>query len=196
MDNDAARGIRSISQYDASVRHRERIAANQSFVAYHVTTVSSGGTTSLQLSNPTESGLTADVVNVNRYAEFSGDFRILDEFADPPTGGTDNDEDSMLMDSGGIVDDSEMTIATDPTYTESGEPHWEWPTEATGQGANRRPGDGGATQPLVEPGRDVVYEFSNTSTDSGRCAVSVVFDELPYVPSAGDTIPIPGSTSR
>lgn len=140
---------------------------------------SGGGTIDMQIANPAESGFDIDVINFIFTSQFKGQFAVYDQFSSSPTGGTEVAVDNLLMDTGGENGSTAggVTINRGVTFTESGSPHFEAVLPSGGMGANTTGGEGTATEPLIEPGREIVMELTNTSSSAADGCLGVVYLE-------------------
>jgi len=153
-------------------------AKEQAFVASIATSVTSGATINMQLSNPSDSGVSLDVSQFLFSSQFKGQFKIYDRFSTAPSGGSTVGIDNLLMDSGGNgVDTGTATVNSGVTFTPSGTPHFNSVLPGGGVGGTGTGGAGVGTEPIIEPGRDVVLELQNDATDTAPGSIGVVYLE-------------------
>ena len=151
--------------------------------AYVVTTngaVSGGGASSLHLKNPEGSGVTFDVEEITVSTQFKGDFRIYDGFDSAPSGGTGVTPENLLLDSEGVKDTGNGVASSDPTFTENNR-HYIGVIPSGGQGGASTGGKSSANKPMIEPGREIVVEVSNDTTESADASISIVYHEETYI---------------
>jgi len=155
-----------------------RRADSRAYVTHYRTTVTNGGgTANLRLKNPTDS-TTIDVQILIVSSQFRGEYVIHDSFSSDPSGGSANSIDNLVMDeSSGSPDSGDMTATTEVTFTSDGERYAEV-LPSGGQGGNTSGGKGNATEPLIEPGREIVIELINDSSNSRPGSIGVVYTEM------------------
>ena len=153
-------------------------AKEQAFVASLATSVTSGGTINIQLSNPADSTVALDVSQFLFSSQFKGQFKIYDQFDTAPSGGSAIGIDNLLMDSGGNGPDTgSATANSGVTFTPSGTPHFNSVLPGGGVGGTGTGGAGIGTEPIIEPGREVVLELQNDGTDAAPGSIGVVYLE-------------------
>lgn len=159
-------------------RFLRRRSDERGFVAFHKTSVpSGGGTINLHLKNPS-SDTTIDVEKFLISSQFKGEYAIYDAFSSTPTGGSSQTIDNLKMDSsGGPPDSGEMAVNSDVAFTASGT-HFTEVLPSGGAGANTIGGAGGGTEPLIEPGREIVIELQNDSSSVALGSIGVVYTEV------------------
>lgn len=153
-------------------------AKEQAFVASFATSVTSGGTINMQLSNPSDSDVTLDVSQFLFSSQFKGQFKIYDQFDTAPSGGSVVGIDNLLMDSGGNGGDvGTATANSGVTFTTNGTPHFSSVLPGGGVGGTGTGGAAVGTEPIIEPGREVVLELQNDGTDAAPGSIGVVYLE-------------------
>lgn len=149
----------------------------QAFVTFTRGSVADNGTENLHLKNPADSGVTADIQQVTISPQFTGNMAIYDSFSSAPSGGSGTTIDNLRMDSeGGPPDTGHMTTNEAVTFTASNT-HLDIPIPGGGSGGNAVGEKLDATQPLVDPGREIVIEAENTSGTSSPVGIVVVYVE-------------------
>jgi len=148
------------------------------FVVSNVATIAgNGGTETLQLKNPSGSNVSACVNSFLINSQFAGEFAVYDAFSTPPSGGSDAGIDNLLMDAeGGPPDVGNMISKTGVSFTQNG-------IHVDGVLPSGGPGDsiGGnvsGTEPIIEPGREIVLELTNTSGSDEKGSLGVVYSEI------------------
>ena len=173
---------RNLFRYDQRLLKHEAIEHDRAFVTYYVTDLGAGSTANIAITNET-ADTSVDITGIDYTAVFDGDFTIYDSFTTAPSDGTALSPDSLLLDENGSQTDTAMTVVSDATFTSDGDPHFSRPTTASGVG-NDASGSGGTfADTIIEPGRSLVVELSNTNSSSGMAAIGVEFAELDRVPS-------------
>jgi len=173
---------RELFRFDTGLIKQDAIEHDRGFVTFAIGEVPVDGTLNLTLTNPT-ADRSLDVLSIDYTAIFDGEFTIYDSFDAAPSGGTALSPDSLLLDENGAQTDTAMTVLEDATFTSDGDPHLQRPTTASGVGPNRQGTTGAFGDPLLEPGRSVVVELSNTDTDPGVASIAIEYAELDRVPS-------------
>lgn len=146
------------------------------------TATSGGGTFNLHLANPTDSGVNLEVESFIIDTQFRGQYTIYDSFDTDPSGGTTLTIDNLRMDSANSVPDSGIAEANqDVTYTPA--------TDGThfagvlpsgggeGSGIGTMGGHAAGTEPIIEPGREIVIMVQNDSTNDRSGSVGIVYTE-------------------
>lgn len=153
----------------AKAEERGQIASNRS------TVTASGGTTNLQIENPSGSGVNANIQLIHINTQFEGIVDVWDQFSTAPSGGTADTPDNLLMDSEQANGSGSMNVNTDVTFTGSNT-HIEDVIPSGGPGGNiGGPFDLGS--PLIEPEREIVIEVTNQSGSDDEAAITVVWAE-------------------
>lgn len=162
--------VRRLASFD------RRRADERGFVAYTIGTVTSGGgTITLHLQNDT-TDTSAEVEEFIISPQFTGRVNIYDSFSTAPNSGTTVTIDNLLMDEGGGIDTGNMTANENVSFTADGT-HIAVATPGGGSGGNSIGSDIEGTRPIIEPGREIVVELVNETTEDGLGSVGVVFSE-------------------
>lgn len=161
-------------------RFHTRRGRGDGYVAYNTAQVASGGgTLNIHIANET----TGIAVEVHRFivsSQFRGAYAVYDEFSSAPSGGTTDGIDNLLLDSdGGSPDTGSMTINYGVTFTESNTHILETLPSGGGGGSGigTTGGSSRGTEPVIEPGREVVIQLINDSTNERRGTVGLVYTE-------------------
>jgi len=150
----------------------------QGFVASESADVTSSGTLTLHLKNPSGNAFDIDVVQFLFSSQFKGQLKIYDRFSSGPSGGTSVGIDNLVADSGAAnADTGTMTANTGVTFTADGTAHYNAALPSGGSGANGIGGAATATEPIIEPGREVVLELQNDSNSTAPGSVGAVYLE-------------------
>lgn len=178
-NEDTASRTRIASEENSRVEiYKQR---EQGFVASFIDTdvASNGGTINMQITNPSDSGFDIDVVKFLFTSQFKGQFAVYDQFSSAPSGGSSVPVDNLLMDSGGDNGSTAggVTINRGVNFTSADSPHYDAVLPTGGMGANTGGGAGTATEPLIEPGREIVLELTNNSTSNAPGSLGVVYLE-------------------
>lgn len=167
-------------------RFLRRRQVSEGYVAFITASVpDTGGTITLRIANPT----TDRVIDIQRFivtSHFEGRVRIYDSFDGDVTGGTDVGIDNLRMDAGGGPPDSGTMVAeSGVTFTATGT-HFDAVVPGGGPGGSIG-GRGDGTEPLIDPGREIVVELENTSGTAELGTVAAVYTEAPMsaVPDGG-----------
>ncbi|UBF23322.1 hypothetical protein M1M40_gp44 [Halorubrum tailed virus 29] len=176
--------LKQVAEVARLQHYRQR---EQGFVASHIYDVpGGGGTVNLFVRNPADSGFVVDVVKESFTSQFKGEFAVYDQFAagGAPSGGTDVGVDNLLMDSGGTNGSTAggVTVKRGVSFTPEGSPHFQSviPSGGGGNGGPPAASVGGAaagTEPLIEPGREVVYQLQNDATEDSKGSLGIVYLE-------------------
>lgn len=134
-----------------------------------------GGTISITLDNPEDSGWTAVVTSTRVSSNFSADVRVYDGFSQAPSGGTALTIDNLLLDSDNDATEGRMTARQGDTFTETN-------TQDSlilggGGGGNAVGAVGSTTKFALEPGRTVVVEVTNDTNNEGEGTLSMFYYE-------------------
>lgn len=177
MTSELLGSIRDAVKHMASVDRRR--SDDRGYVAYYTDTVAAdGGTINLHVKNDSADTI-IDVSAFPVSSQFRGSYNIYDVFSSAPTGGTDAEIDNLRMDAeNGSRDTGEMTVNHSVSFTASGT-HWSDVLPSGGAGSNTTGGADNGTEPLIEPGREVVVELTNDSANARPGAVGVVYTEVP-----------------
>jgi len=129
---------------------------NEEALVTHIseTVTASNGTKNIHLKNPSSNDKEIDVHNFAINSHFEGEYRIYDTF-DSLSGGTALNIDNLRMDSDGNVDSGVMESNKNVTFSTSAEPHFESAIPGGGPGGHIG-GNGKGTEPIIEPGREIV----------------------------------------
>ena len=169
--------VRRANAVEENVLLEQSKRQGDAFVASIRATVASSDTTNLHLKNPADSGLDANVQAVFVRTRFMGIVDVYNEFSDGPSGGTANGVDNLKMDTDGTTGDTSMAVKQDVTFTATNA-HVKDVIPSGGPGGQVG-GEATQTEPLIEPGREIVVEVTNESGDQEKAAISVVFVEEP-----------------
>lgn len=74
-----------------------------------------------------------------------------------------------------------MEVNQDVSFTADNQ-HLEVPTLTT-QAETTSPGSNRGTNPIIEPGREIVIEVEDTSTNGGEVSLTLIYYEIDRVPS-------------
>jgi hypothetical protein len=147
------------------------------FVGFVTGTVTAnGGTQTLHLKNPSANSNSIDVVRFLVSPQFAGEFAIYDSFSSAPSGGSSVSIDNLKMDAGGGVDSGNMTMNSGVSFTADGT-HLDIPTPGGGNGGNTVGELIEGTEPIIEPGREIVCELTNQSGDDELGGMAIVYLE-------------------
>jgi len=152
----------------------------RAFVVSYLADVSSGGgTITVQLRNPADSGFDVDVVQSVFSSQFAGQFAIYDTFDSAPANGTELTVDNLLLDSGGTNGPTQGGVVTTHSveFTPSGTPHLRTVLPSGGVGGGSTGGSLLGSEPLIEPGREIVLELENDSNNTNPGSIGVVYIE-------------------
>jgi len=153
---------------------------NRAFIVSFTDTVSDeGGTTNLHLSNPTENKRSLHVHTMNITSTFAGFYTVFDAFTSGPSGGTALTPQTLLVDSGDA--DAQTIMAANKNVTHSGDDYHSTEVFTAGGLFSRIGSAVDAEHPIVEPGREIVIEATNTSNQDGDASIFVTFCECPEV---------------
>ena len=169
--------VRRANAVEENVLLEQSKRGGNAFVASIRGTVSSSGTTDLHFKNPADSGLDANVRAVFVRTRFKGIADVYVEFSDGPSGGTANGVDNLKMDTDDTTGDTSMVVKQDVTFTATNT-HVKDVIPSGGPGGQVG-GEATETEPLIEPGREIVVEVTNESGSEEKAAISVVFVEEP-----------------
>lgn len=154
----------------------ERAKRNdRAFVASYTTTVSKDATTTMHIKNPSDSGHTLDIHMLDISTQFSGFFTVYDAFTTAPSGGDALTPQSMLMDTDADATTSTMEVNKNVTFNP--DDYHSTGVFATGGKTSKGGARLDAEHPIVEPGREIVVEVTNTSTDANDASIAATFVE-------------------
>jgi hypothetical protein len=158
------------------IRRRE---SSDAFVAYVTGSVpSGGGTETLHIQNPTQ-GRIIDIEQFVIVSQFRGQYAIYDRFDGDVTGGSSVTIGNLRLDSaGGPPDSGDMSAASGVSFTDTGT-HFSAAIPSGDSPGGTSGGAGAGTEPLIEPGREIVIELQNDSTSTRVGTVGVVYTERP-----------------
>lgn len=149
----------------------------QAFVAFTRGILRDGATRNLHIKNPSDSGVTVDIQEISILPQFLGNTRIHDTFSSAPSGGSDAGIDNLRIGTeNGAPDTGEITTNEEVTFTAENT-HLDIPIPGGGNGGNAVGDDLEATQPLIDPGREIVIEAENTSGAASPVGIVVVYVE-------------------
>ena len=153
---------------------------NRAFVVSYTDTVSDdGGTTNLHLSNPSENNRSLHVHTMNITSTFAGFYTVYDTFTADPSGGTALSPQTLLVDSSDT--DAQTIMAANKNVTHNGDDYHSTEVFTSGGRRSRTGSAVDAEHPIVEPGREIVIEVTNTSNQAGDASIFVTFCECPEV---------------
>ncbi len=153
---------------------------DRAFIVSHTATVpKTTGTTNLHIKNPSDNTRTLQVHGLNIATQFPGFYTVYDRFSTAPSGGTSLTPQSMLMDTDATPTTSVMV--TNKNVTFSGNDYHSTEVFAAGGKTVKSGSMAQAEHPLIEPGRELVVELTNTSTDANDASVALTFCECPEV---------------
>lgn len=140
------------------------------------TSVAADGTYNLHLANPADSGITIDTRGILIGTHFEADVDVWDSFSTAPSGGTTEAVENLLLDSSGGTDSGSMEVASDVSFTGDGR-HISVVVGGGGAGAQTIGGAADLTNPIIEPGREIVVEVTDTSGNGGRASIAIIYHE-------------------
>jgi len=153
---------------------------NRAFVvSYTDTVVKTTGTTNLHIKNPGSNTRSLQIHALNISTQFPGFYTVYDAFSTAPTGGTALDPQSLLMDSLEAPTTSVMEANKNVTF--SGNDYHTTEVFATGGKTSKSGAAARGENPIIEPGREIVIEVTNTSVDDNDASIFVTFCECPEV---------------
>lgn len=163
--------LRRLSRY---IRRRDN---EEVYLGFNTTTVTSGGgTINIHLENRT-SDRVIDVHDLIITSQFEGQFAIYDRF-ESVSGGSNIIIENLYMDEGnGGPDSGNMSMASDVSFTDTGT-HFREAIPSGGPGGSMG-GTGIETEPLIDPGRQIVVELQNDTANAGLGTVAVIYSERP-----------------
>lgn len=175
---DTGQRIRDASEERARLElYKQR---EQGFVASIVSSVTnSGGTINMHIRNPSDSDFDIDVYRFLFSSQFRGQFTIYDQFSSAPSGGSSVSIDNLLMDSGGDNGSNMggVTANSGVSFTDEGSPHFTSVLPSGGVGGTGTGGFLTGTEPLIEPGREIVLELQNDATEDANGSIGIVYLE-------------------
>jgi len=148
-------------------------------VSYTDTVAKTTGTTNLHIKNPSSNTRSLTIHTLNIATQFPGFYTVYDSFSTAPTGGTALEPQSLLMDSDATATVSVMEANKNATF--SGNDYHTTEVFATGGKTAKAGGSVDAEHPIIEPGREMVIEVTNTSVDDNDASIFAVFCECPEV---------------
>lgn len=169
-----------IDNIEPIVRFLNARDSEQAFVTSHrfTTITSGGGTANFHLKNPSDSGHNIDIHAVAIPTHFKGHLEIFDTFDSGPSGGTAVGIDNLRMGSdNGTPDSGSMEAYHSATFSATNT-HWTSDIEG-GQiaGAGSIGGTAAATEPIIEPGREIIYQITNDGDTDESGSVGIVYSE-------------------
>lgn len=171
--------IKRLLIWDNHVNLRTR--EESAYVAFHKADVAAnGGTINLHIKNPSDSGVSLDISEFNISSQFQASWNVFDSFSSAPSGGSGNGVDNLLMDSSGEKDTGVATVNSGVTFTSDGT-HFAGVIGSGGAAGATTGGQGHGSEPVIEPGREIVIELQNDSSSERAGAIGVVYTEDPYI---------------
>lgn len=164
-------------------RFPELRSDGRAYTVSHTTTVAAnGGSMNVHLKNPTGQSDPddIDIVTFAPVTQFEGKYTVYDSFSSAPSGGTELGIDNMVMDSDNQTDTGIAVANGGVSFTDDGDPHLELPIPSGGgdsQGLGTFGGRGIGTEPIIEPGREIVIELTNESESEELGGIVVVYTE-------------------
>jgi hypothetical protein len=160
-------------------RFTRRRESSDAFVAYTTGTVAAGGgTEALHIANTTQDRI-IDIKQFIVASQFRGQYAIYDVFDGDITGGDTVSIDNLRLDaSGGVPDSGAMSAASGVSFTATNT-HFAAAIPSGDAPGGTSGGAGAGTEPLIEPGREIVLEIQNDSTTDRVGTVGVVYTERP-----------------
>lgn len=177
-NEDTLKRVRDADEENVILAQAKR--EENAFVAsFREEVTASGGTSNINITNPSDSGFIAYVDTMSVRSQFEGIVDVIDEFSTAPSGGSTGLVDNLLMDSeGGPADVGNMTVRSNVSFTGSGT-HVEDILPAGGPGGAIG-GQTTETSPIIEPGREIVIEVTNQSGSANDVAFFVTYLEEPF----------------
>jgi len=148
-------------------------------VSFTDTVAKTSGTTNLHLKNPDHNTRSMQIHSMNIATQFPGFYTIFDSFSTAPSGGTVLDPQSMLVDA--TAEQTTSVMEANKNVTFSGNDYHSTEVFATGGKTAKAGGAVDAEHPLIEPGREIVIEVTNTSVDDNDASILVTLCECPEV---------------
>lgn len=151
-----------------------KVLDNRAFTVSETFSVADGGTANIHLKNPSGSGSTLVLIDL----EVSGDggftARLHDEFSSAPSGGTSVEIQATFLDSDGTDDDGVATANKNVSFTNGVATF-----AALGGGAGASSVGGQQTLPTMamDEGREIVIEVENTTASSHTYSITTVYFE-------------------
>lgn len=166
-----ARAVENVARMELAKREE-----NGQIVSIRQEVAADGGTFNMHLKNPTDSATDANISLIKVSSTFEGIFNVYDGFSSAPSGGTSQDPDNLLMDSENTNGGGAMEVYTNVSYT-SNKTHAEGVIPSGGSEKEPVGGVSEATQPLIQPGREIVVEMVNDSANPKNGAITLVWSE-------------------
>lgn len=149
-------------------------------VSEELTNGSTGATSAVSMSNPTDSGVTGVFALVQVSVQAPSYVRLYDRFDSGPSGGTEATVSNVLLDSaGGAPDAGAVSALADPTYSATSTHVAE--VLGGGRGGNAVGGAVDVPVAALEPGRDLVIEVEKIVSDGDNATITVQWYEAPTV---------------
>jgi hypothetical protein len=148
-------------------------------VSYTDTVAKESGTTNLHIKNLGDSERSLHVHGLNVATQFPGFYTVYDRFTAGPTGGTSLTTQALLADRQATPTTSIMEANKNVTH--SGDDYHSTEVFAAGGKTSKSGGAAKAENPIVEPGRELVIEITNTSVDANDASIMLTFSEDPEV---------------
>jgi len=153
---------------------------NRAFIVSYTDTVAkTSGTTNLHIKNPSDNKRSLHVHGLNIATQFPGFYTVYDKFTAGPTGGTPLTPQALLADRQATPTTS--IIEANKNVTHSGDDYHSTEVFAAGGKTSKSGGAAKAENPIVEPGRELVIEVTNTSVDNNDASIMLTFSEDPEV---------------
>lgn len=153
---------------------------NRAFIVSYTDTVAKdSGTTNLHIKNPSDNERSLHVHGLNVATQFPGFYTVYDTFTAGPTGGTPLTPQALLADRQATPTTSIMEANKNVTH--SGDDYHSTEVFAAGGKTSKSGGAAKAENPIVEPGRELVIEITNTSVDDNDASIMLTFCECPEV---------------
>jgi hypothetical protein len=174
-NGDTLKRVRDADEENVILEQAKRV--ERGFVAtFREEVAANGGTSNLNITNPSDSGVIAYVDAMSVRSQFEGVVDVYDEFSTAPSGGSSGLIDNLLLDSdGGPADTGNMTVRSNVSFTSSGT-HVIDILPSGGPGG-KIGGQTTATEPIIEPGREIVIQATNQSGAADDVAFFVVYLE-------------------
>ena len=143
--------------------------------------VPAGDTINIHLKNPSSNDVSVVLHEYRPVSEFVGQYNVYDGFSSGPTGGNGNGEDNLLLDTENESPDTGPAEVNDNVTFTADSTHF---SEALPGGGASGISTGGAitgTEPIIEPGREIVVELVNESSAESRGSIGIVFYDIDEV---------------
>lgn len=170
-------GFGTPSRVTDEVLFDDAITREHGFIATSgvVSLAASGGTETLTIENPSGSGVTLVVVGNTVSITGQAEVHVFDDFTSDPSGGSAVGIDNLLLDAGGGVDQGNANARTGDSFT-AGNPQ-DTRVIGGGSGGQAVGGSSSVGEFYIEPGRAVVTQLTNTTSESEDATISTTYFE-------------------